>query len=162
MTDSPFNPDSRNDNNGNDDEDNASIVTTSDDTNHPLSKLHTIDEASQPVLNAILQSVQQRREAERLARPSPAPKRNNKLIQFMTGKKKAGREERKKDERQNENLRLRLHKLEMDKAELNDLKVKVEQLEWALDAVRDDADKVRDDALAVLSQYDDALVPSPQ
>lgn len=52
---------------------------------------------------------------------------------------------------ENSKLKARLAKLEMDRVELSSLRDKVAELEWALDVVRDDADRVREDALAVLN-----------
>lgn len=48
----------------------------------------------------------------------------------------------------------RLSHLEMAEMEVTALRHRVSDLEWALDAVRGDADRVRDDALAVLAERD--------
>lgn len=49
-------------------------------------------------------------------------------------------------------LRKRLSQLEMAEVERNCLQSKVSELEWALDVLRDDADRIRDDALALIEE----------
>lgn len=51
---------------------------------------------------------------------------------------------------ENVQLRKRLSQLEMAEVERNSLQSKVSELEWALDVLRDDADRIRDDALALI------------
>lgn len=54
---------------------------------------------------------------------------------------------------ENTRLRARLSALEMGGMELAALRERVADLEWALDVVREDADRVRDDALALLLHH---------
>lgn len=56
--------------------------------------------------------------------------------------------------RQMDVLKNRVATLEMAAVEADALRAQVAALEWALDAVRADADRVRDDALAVLSDVE--------
>lgn len=53
---------------------------------------------------------------------------------------------------ENEHLKRRLSQLEMAQVERNCLQTKINDLEWALDVLRDDADRIRDDALSLLHQ----------
>lgn len=52
-------------------------------------------------------------------------------------------------------LKERLTHLQMAEMEVSSLREKVSELEWALDVVRDDADRVRDDALDVVWGHQD-------
>lgn len=51
---------------------------------------------------------------------------------------------------ENDGLKKRLSQLEMARVERDCLHSRVTELEWALDVLRDDADRVRDDALALV------------
>lgn len=62
---------------------------------------------------------------------------------------------------ENTRLRARVSALHMVEVEARTLRDKVSSLEWALDAVRADADRVRDDALALCAHLDDYPAPEP-
>lgn len=53
---------------------------------------------------------------------------------------------------ENNALRKRLSQLEMAEVERNCLQSRVSELEWALDVLRDDADRIREDALALIEE----------
>lgn len=54
---------------------------------------------------------------------------------------------------ENSQLRNKVSKLVMDDVEMTTLRSRVAELEWALDIVRDDASRIRDEAISVLEEH---------
>lgn len=130
---------------------------------NPLRNLHTIDdENARRMLQATLESVSYDQRRREMSEPVlNRPKKRFIFKSFMTPKQQPqpsppDLEVVKRQMRgENEDLKTRVASLEMDQLEIQSLRHKVRQLEWALDVVRDDADRVRDDALTLLSQVNE-------